>query len=630
MPPSRSPSRDDDEVDNYYDLDDKDSRTVGIKELDLNTLYPQHPLDLKNGSKYAILGKPGCHKEGTKILMYNGTIKNVEDVEIDDVLMGDDSTPRNVLSLCLGREEMYDIIPTKGEKYTVNKNHILTLKSTGFSNHPKGEIIDISVAELLKKQQIWRTRFKGFRNSVEFPEKKLEMHPYLVGYWLGDGTSASAEITTADHEIVNTFNSLLYEYGLELSKLSSTIYRYNIILLHQKNRKGKNAFINFLRNNNLVKNKHIPLDYKCNSRENRLELLAGLIDSDGSYSEKSKTYDFIQKSEKLFDDFIFLARSLGFACYKQPCKKSCMYKGEKREGNYFRCTVSGNINEIPCRVERKKAKERLQIKDVSVTGIKIVPVGVGKYWGFELDGNNRYLMGDFTVTHNTGKSTIIKSILYAKKHIFSVGAFWSGTEDSNGFFKSFTPSTFIRDGMIDSSNPECFVPLENLNKRQKIARKYLEPRGDNPWCVEVLDDCTADPKFLKKTVIKDTYKNGRHKAKMHLLSLQFCLDIPTDIRGLIDGTFICREGNSKNRLRLFENFGSGVDNIHDWNDLMDGLTDDYCCMFVNNKVTSNNIEDCIQYYKADPNKIPKDWKLGCDEYWNFHYDRYNPSYVETF
>ncbi|MDD4930878.1 MAG: Hint domain-containing homing endonuclease [Candidatus Colwellbacteria bacterium] len=629
MPPSRSRD-DDDVVDNYYDLDDKDSRTVGIKELDLNTLYPQHPLDYKNGSKYCIIGKPGCHKRGTKIILFNGETKNVEDIQLDDVLMGDDSTPRHVLGLARGREEMYDIIPTKGDKYTVNKSHILTLKSSGFANHPKGEVIDISVNELLNKQQIWRTRFKGFKVSIEFEEKKLDIHPYLMGYWLGDGTSNNAEITTADHEIVTNFDSLLYEYGLKLSKSGCSPYRYGITLIHQKNRKGKNQFMNCLRDNNLVNNKHITHQYKCNSRQNRLELLAGLLDSDGSYNVKSKCYDFIQKSEKLFDDVLFLARSLGFACYKQPCKKSCMYKGEKREGNYFRCVISGDIDQIPCRVERKKASPRTQIKDVLVTGLKMVSVGIDDYYGFELDGNNRYLMEDFTVTHNTGKSTIIKSILYAKKHIFSVGAFWSGTEDSNGFFKSFTPTTFIRDGMIDASSAASLKPLEDLNKRQKIARKYLEPRGDNPWCVEVLDDCTADPKFLKKTVLKDTYKNGRHKAKMHLLSLQFCLDIPTDTRGLIDGTFICREGNSKNRLRLFENFGSGVDNIHDWNDLMDGLTDDYCCMFVNNKATTNNIEDCIQYYRADPDKIPKDWKFGCKDYWDFHYDRYNPNFVETF
>lgn len=228
----------------------------------------------------------------------------------------------------------------------------------------------------------------------------------------------------------------------------------------------------------------------------------------------------------------------------------------------------------------------------------------------------------------TGKSTIIKSFLYAKKHIFSVGAFWSGTEDSTSFFGKFVPPTFLRNGTIDSA--ESLKPLENLNKRQKISRAYLEPNGYNPWCVEVLDDCTADAKFLKKTVIKDTYKNGRHKAKTHLLSLQFCLDIPTEIRGLIDGTFICREGNPKNRLRLFENFGSCVDNINDWNDLMDGLTDDYCCMFVSNKSTSNNMEENIFYYKADPDKIPKDWKFGCKDYWDFHYERYDPNHVVTF
>jgi hypothetical protein len=226
-----------------------------------------------------------------------------------------------------------------------------------------------------------------------------------------------------------------------------------------------------------------------------------------------------------------------------------------------------------------------------------------------------------------GKSRIIQSLLYAKKHIFPVGVFWSGTEeDGNVFFGNFVPDCFIRNGTIDANVAAHMKPLEDLNKRQKIARKYLETRGDNPWCVEVLDDCTADPKFLKKTVINDTYKNGRHKAKMHILSLQFCLNIPTEIRGLIDGTFICREGNPKNRLRLFENFGSCVDNINDWNDLMDGLTDDYCAMFINNKSTSNNIEDTIQYYKADLTKIPTDWKFGCREYWDFHYDRYNPHY----
>lgn len=620
MPPYRS-IQEDDEVDNYYDLDDKDSRTVGIKELDLNTLYPQHPLDLKNGSKYVMIGKPGCHKKGTKIMMFNGEIKNVEDINVDDVLMGDDSTPRHVLDLARGREEMYDIIHTKGgDKYTVNKSHILTLKSVGFEDQPLGKVIDISVEEFLNKEYIWRKGFKGFRVPVEFPERDLDINPYIIGYLLGDDRVSKNYEITIDGEIAHVFNSMLCDYGLGLKKINSSPDKYNILSLTNIEDIKKS----FLKDH-FGDNKHIPHAYKCNSRENRLELLAGLLDSEGYYSKEINCYYFRHKSEKILDDVLFLARSLGFDCRNR-------ITDDKRitDDNYFSCTIIGDVHEIPCRKERNKSEKRATIRDLLLSGLKIVPVGIDYYYGFELDGNNRYLLGDFTVTHNTGKSRIIQSLLYAKKHIFPVGAFWSGTEeDGNVFFGNFIPDSFIRNGSIDATVAANLKPLEDLNKRQKICRKFLEPIGHNPWCVEVLDDCTADAKFLKKTVVKDTYKNGRHKAKMHILSLQFCLDIPTEIRGLIDGTFICRESNPKNRVRLYENFGSCVENISDWNDLMDGLTDDYCAMFINNKSTSNNIEDTIQYYKADLDKIPRDWKFGCKEYWDFHYDRYNPNYVQT-
>ena len=70
---------------------------------------------------------------------------------------------------------------------------------------------------------------------------------------------------------------------------------------------------------NFLCNKHIPNIYKCNSRDIRLQVLAGLIDSDGSTVRGG--CDIIQKNEILLDDIIYLARSLGFACYKKKCKK---------------------------------------------------------------------------------------------------------------------------------------------------------------------------------------------------------------------------------------------------------------------------------------------------------------------
>ena len=83
---------------------------------------------------YSGLGTGKCHKINTPILMYDGTIKMVQDIKIGECLMGDDSTPRKVLSLARGQDKMYDIIPVKGEKYTVNEEHILCLKASGFPN----------------------------------------------------------------------------------------------------------------------------------------------------------------------------------------------------------------------------------------------------------------------------------------------------------------------------------------------------------------------------------------------------------------------------------------------------------------------------------------------------------------
>jgi hypothetical protein len=221
----------------------------------------------------------------------------------------------------------------------------------------------------------------------------------------------------------------------------------------------------------------------------------------------------------------------------------------------------------------------------------------------------------------TGKSTLIKSILYSKKHIFPTGKVHSGTEDSNGFFGEIMPSTFIENG-LDLSN---LTSIDNFKKRQKYAKKYLEPLKQYPWSFLIIDDCSSDTKLFKKPIFQELYKNGRHWRTMHILSLQYSLDIPPPIRVCIDGVFILRESNPGMRKKLYENYGSCVDSFSDWNDLMDALTDNYSAMFINNKTTSNELEDCIFYYKADMNAVPPDWKIGCKEYWDFHNERFDKS-----
>ena len=348
------------------------------------------------------LGK--CLGLNTPIMMYDGTIKMVQDVKVGDILMGDDSTPRNVLTLARGREQMYEVIPHKGDSYIVNESHILSLKwTTSKGKHiKKYDIRDISVLDYLKLCKTHRKWLKGYKVPVVFPKKEVKIDPYLLGYWLGDGASRGTTISTQDSCVLKHLSSTCFQNKHPTLYLQYTGYQYDYRINSIEKIKGRkvNELMNYLRDYNLIQNKHIPHDYKCNDRNTQLELLAGILDSDGSAHDNG--YDIIQKNEKLLDDIIFLARSLGFAAYKSKCKKSCMYKGEKRDGTYYRTYIHGTgLDEIPVKCPRKKVEPRRQIKDPLNTGITIKKLEEDDYYGFEIDGNRRFVLGDFTVTHNT-------------------------------------------------------------------------------------------------------------------------------------------------------------------------------------------------------------------------------------
>ena len=201
-----------------------------------------------------------CLAIDTPVLMYNGTIKMVQDILIGDQIMGDDSNPRNVLSLARGKETMYKIIPEKGESYTVNESHILSLKCSRLNNNKiQGEtIIDISVADYLNlpKSDHEKGPFLAYKVPVNFSEKAIEIDPYVFGYSLN------------------------------------------------QNKKHYN---------------HIPHNYKCNCQDIQLKILAGILDAVGYY--KNNTIVISQKNEQLLDDIIFIANSLGFGAYKNQEKQ---------------------------------------------------------------------------------------------------------------------------------------------------------------------------------------------------------------------------------------------------------------------------------------------------------------------
>ena len=341
-------------------------------------------------------GNGKCLGRDTPVLMYDGTIKMVQDIVVGDVLMGDDSKPRNVLSLARGREMMYKVVPNKGEPYIVNESHILSLKSTNSK-----EKIDISVNEYLQKSTGFKKEYKGYRVPVEFLEQDLPIDPYFFGLWLGDGDSSGPYITTADSEIIEYSRGICEEYGLMFvvkeDSRNSNVKRVRLTQGKVDGKTNKNKLTEDLRCLGVLNNKHIPQIYKVNSRKNRLALLAGLIDTDG-HVNAPKSLGYTTMSKQLNDDVLFLCRSLGYAAYT---KVSPAKLNGKTLGDCYHISISGDFSELPLKLERKVVGPRKMNKDVLVTGIKLEQLHEDEYFGFSIDGNRRFLLGDFTVTHNT-------------------------------------------------------------------------------------------------------------------------------------------------------------------------------------------------------------------------------------
>ncbi len=344
-------------------------------------------------------GSGKCLAKGTLVLMYDGTIRKVEDIRVGDLLMGPDSKPRKVLSLAHGWDEMYDVVPVKGDTYRVNEPHILSLQLTPDKRHKFPRTINIPVVDYLNKGSGFRKDAKGYRTGVEFSEKWTPIDPYWLGLWLGDGTSDEVGVASDDGEVVDAIYAFSAAVGMQVSidgaNRNDCAPRYRTTTGVQ----GKaNPVLDALRHLNLVNNKHIPLVYKANGGRVRSELLAGLIDSDGWLS--GGTYGYSSESLLLANDVAYIARSLGLAAYVVPEAKGCpSFNGEKRM--YYKVSISGDISVIPVRIVRKKAAPRKQKKNVLRTGITVEPAGYGEYFGFEIDNDGLFLLGDFTVTHNT-------------------------------------------------------------------------------------------------------------------------------------------------------------------------------------------------------------------------------------
>ena len=403
---------------------DKNFSELGFDDIDLyrnniNLERRQYQLDAINcilretiGIVNAIMGSGKCLGKDTPIIMFDGTIKKVQDIIAGDTLLGPDGRKRNVLSVTTGKDTLYKITPIKGDPYVTNSVHLLSLKLTSGVQHnftlSDGTIIDkndtdtplfIEASTLYTSNtckqwlKAWRPDTISFENETS--PSRLLIPPYILGIWLGDGTSSMPEITNTDSCIVNEFEKYAISIGCKITDISSDNRTSKYFL--SRNTSKTNSFTHGLRVLGVMNNKHIPLSYKRASIKDRLELLAGLLDTDGSMSKNG--FDFIQKNKALAEDVVFLCRSLGLAAYMKECTKTI--KSINFSEQYYRVSISGDCSIVPVRVGYKKAGSRQQKKNVLRTSITIEENGYGDYYGFEIDGDKQFLLGDWQVTHNT-------------------------------------------------------------------------------------------------------------------------------------------------------------------------------------------------------------------------------------
>jgi len=394
--------------------------STGSKQLDY--IVSNRPNGgLAEGRIIEIQGPASCHAKGTLVLKYDGNSIKVEEVTTKTVLMGPDSKPRKVLEVHSGKDEMYRITPFTGANpFTVNQNHILTLKRAATKKKLEkrnGEVVNVTVKEYVNSSRSFKKNYKLYRsNIIEFNKDKkstLDIPPYILGLLIGDGSLSKQriELTTADNPIVSEFTSYVLDLGHSVG-LHNKAKTKAIGLYVNKNGLSHNILQQKLESIGLLGkksgDKFIPKNYQTSSKENRLELLAGLIDTDG-YRDVNGSYEYSTKSLQLSEDVAFVARSLGFSV-----TISDKFVADQL---YYRLYMFNNKIEIPSRLSRKQQKVRNIKKNLSLVGFNIEAAGVDEYYGFAVDSDNLFLGYDFLVHHNSGKSHIAYEIAKSTQHM---------------------------------------------------------------------------------------------------------------------------------------------------------------------------------------------------------------------
>ncbi len=297
------------------------------------------------------------------------------DVKVGEYVFAPDGTPTKVVakSDIDYQEQAYELVFSNGDRIVAGENHEwVTLTKAQRKNASRGKYSKDPVPQVFTTQQIYESLTYGkprqmlkkgsqternekltveYNHAIEitkplqFPEKDLIIHPYLLGAWLGDGSRSSYQITGIDMEI---FDYIEAHCGHTI-KHCPTIEKSHYI---HPNTETNKIFLHLIKEVGVFENKHIPLIYKQASIEQRLELLRGLNDTDGYVDPKKYTVEFCNTNETLAYDYYELACGLGF---KASIKKSDAKLYGRKTSDRWRITYSVRPGDKVFNLPRKQA-----------------------------------------------------------------------------------------------------------------------------------------------------------------------------------------------------------------------------------------------------------------------------------
>lgn len=409
---------------------------ISDDRLSLDVDYPDFELELREIQEQAtnefehlgtLVLPTGCGKAqplDTKILTPNGYVL-MEDIKVGDLIVGEDGNFYPVSGVFpQGEKDVYELTFKDGTSTRCCKEHLWKYCTKNMYKYSKGKEWKVAeLQEILKAPLVYD---KGYNFNIpvnkplQYVERDLAIHPYALGLLIGDGCLSQINkepcniyFSNTEHDVVDRLNECLGDLGF-FAKNSYTQCQY-IFKSHSELKKNSRlvAELKRLGLNCLGGEKFIPKDYLFNSVANRMELLKGLFDTDGSVG-KNGTYSFSTTSKLLAKDVQWLCRSLGYRTTlrvddrrgkvrvvngKEYVTKSVTYSiGILTHDIIFKSEKHKYRNELARSIHRPKQEHNYdKLSVVSVNYVGKLPCQC-----IMVDSQDHtYLCDDFIVTHNT-------------------------------------------------------------------------------------------------------------------------------------------------------------------------------------------------------------------------------------